>query len=241
MLHEKKENHAGIWKVVREVRKTFMFGNIDPPQCQGPVGTLLPDNYINQIFDEVNERLGIEIRTTSYEDITNETFETACKIFTYLNFCPPKIKSLYLNLFLLDSPKNILFALTSMLKSSPNAAVKGIAEKTFVKVMERFNLLQHRKIRFENNTAIMQANDINDNTYNHPVHIIDEDGEMSPTALIPFCEFGGNMSAMGVKIDQIDVPVCNSFKEKLLGDQLCYTVDPNKYKNTVNKEGNVKK
>ena len=60
------------------------------------------------------------------------------------------------------------------------------------------------------------------------MHIIDEDGELSPTALIPFCEFGGNMSVMGVKIDQIDVPVCNSFRPKIKGDQLCYTVDPNK-------------
>ena len=63
---------------------------------------------------------------------------------------------------------------------------------------------------------------------NHPVHIQDEDGKLSPTALIPFCEFGGNMSVMGVKIDQIDVPVCNSFRPKIKGDQLCYTVDPNK-------------
>ena len=39
---------------------------------------------------------------------------------------------------------------------------------------------------------------------NHPVHIIDEDEELSPTALIPFCTFGGNMSVMGAKIDQFD-------------------------------------
>ena len=63
---------------------------------------------------------------------------------------------------------------------------------------------------------------------NHPVHIQDKDGNLSPTALIPFCDFGGNMSVMGVKIDQFDVPVCNSFRPKIVQDQLCYTVDPNK-------------
>ena len=57
-------------------------------------------------------------------------------------------------------------------------------------------------------------------------HINEEDS--TKTAMIPFCEFGGNMSVMGVKIDQIDVPVCNSFRPKIKGDQLCYTVDPNK-------------
>ena len=37
------------------------------------------------------------------------------------------------------------------------------------------------------------------------------------------------MSALGVKIDQFSVPVCNSFKAKILNDQLCYEVDLNKY------------
>ena len=59
---------------------------------------------------------------------------------------------------------------------------------------------------------------------NHPVHITDQDNELSPTAFIPFCEFSGNMSVMGIKIDQFDVPVCNSFRPKIMQDQLCYTI-----------------
>ena len=62
---------------------------------------------------------------------------------------------------------------------------------------------------------------------------MDEDGNLTPTALIPFCGFGGDMSAMGVKIDQFDVPVCNSFRPKIVLDQLCYQVDPNKYKDKI--------
>ena len=74
---------------------------------------------------------------------------------------------------------------------------------------------------------------------NNPVHLIDQDGRLYPTALIPFCEFGGNMSAMGVKIDQIDVPVCNSFRPKIIRDQLCYTVDPNKFKHKIDLKGEL--
>ena len=48
---------------------------------------------------------------------------------------------------------------------------------------------------------------------NHPVHVQDEDGNLSPTALIPFCELGGNMSVMGVEIDEFDIPFCNAFRE----------------------------
>ena len=71
---------------------------------------------------------------------------------------------------------------------------------------------------------------------NHPVHHINKDGEFSPTALIPFCEFGGKMSIMGVQIDKFDVHVCNSFRPKIIKDQLCYTVDPNKYKEYLQPE-----
>ena len=73
----------------------------------------------------------------------------------------------------------------------------------------------------------------------HPIHIIDQDGELSPTAPIPFCDFGGNMSVMGVKIDQFDVPVCNSFRPKMIRDQLCYTVDPNEYKHKIDLKGEL--
>ena len=73
---------------------------------------------------------------------------------------------------------------------------------------------------------------------NHPVHLVNRKNEKSPSALIPFCDFGGNMSSMGVKIDQFDFPVCNSFEAKILNDQLCYEVNLNKYsdKDNIKKE-----
>ena len=38
------------------------------------------------------------------------------------------------------------------------------------------------------------------------------------------------MSSMGIKIDQFDVPVCNSFQAKMLNDQLCFEVDLNRFR-----------
>ena len=37
----------------------------------------------------------------------------------------------------------------------------------------------------------------------HPVHLVDKEGNLNPTALVPFCSISDNHSAMGVKIDQI--------------------------------------
>ena len=74
----------------------------------------------------------------------------------------------------------------------------------------------------------------------HPVHIVNKEGGRSPSAFIPFCEFGGNMSSMGVRIEEFDVPVCNSFKAKVLNDQLCYEVDLNRFSNKDNIENELK-
>ena len=45
------------------------------------------------------------------------------------------------------------------------------------------------------------------------------------------------MSVMGVKIDKFEVPFCNSFRPKIVMDQLCYTVDPNKYRDNIDLKG----
>ena len=82
----------------------------------------------------------------------------------------------------------------------------------------------------------MFIQDFDTTIINHPVHIITSDNQLSPSAFIPFCDFGGNMSAMGVKIDLFDVPVCSSFQAKVLNDQLCYQVDLNMFSNDIEKD-----
>ena len=68
----------------------------------------------------------------------------------------------------------------------------------------------------------------------HPVHFVTKNRKVAPSALIPFCEFGGDMSSMGVKISEFNVPVCNKFQAKILNDQLCYEVDLNRFSNKDN-------
>ena len=42
------------------------------------------------------------------------------------------------------------------------------------------------------------------------------------------------MSGMGAKIDQFELPVCNSFQAKILNDQLCYEIDLSKFSDRDN-------
>ena len=62
---------------------------------------------------------------------------------------------------------------------------------------------------------------------NHPVHIIDHQGTESPSSFIPFCEFGGNMSAVGTAFHNFDIPICTKFAPRMIDGQMCYTVDVN--------------
>ena len=59
----------------------------------------------------------------------------------------------------------------------------------------------------------------------HPVHLTDEAGKLSPSALIPFCDFGGDLSLVSKKVSEFDLPVCNSFRKTLLEALKCDLIE----------------
>ena len=63
---------------------------------------------------------------------------------------------------------------------------------------------------------------------NHPVHILNNEGDFSPSSLIPFCSFGKEF--VGFRINEFEIPVCNIFKPKIYFDQLCFETDLQKMK-----------
>ena len=48
------------------------------------------------------------------------------------------------------------------------------------------------------------------------------------------------MSAMGIKIDQFEMPICYSFQAKILNDQLCYEVDLDRFADKNNPSKDLK-
>ena len=43
------------------------------------------------------------------------------------------------------------------------------------------------------------------------------------------------MSRVGIKLEQFNDPVCNSFQATIINDQLCYEVDLNRFSNESNR------
>ena len=59
----------------------------------------------------------------------------------------------------------------------------------------------------------------------NPPHLVNSRGELTPSALIPFCAYNGDMNITGQYIPGLDFPICNKFKPTILDGQLCYAVD----------------
>ena len=241
-----------VWKIVKEIRKSFLLKYTEP-DCQ-VYKTLLSDSNINDNIKNLAENLNLNTTSTPNDKVSDVALQTGGEMFTFLNFCPPKhLVSFLAHLFSTGTPKDVILAMSSIKMLSQNAA-KLATVSIFSKVMSSFSLEQYEEIQTitkgkcfngETFSKCVKAKDLISNQKgkvsenksqfhmtNHPVHI-HEDGALNPTALIPFCEFGGSMSTLGVKIDQMDIPVCNTFRPKVIQDQLCYTFDLNEFRDKI--------
>ena len=175
-------------------------------------------------------------------NISKETLTSAVEMFIFLNFCPRTSQyddyitwiRFYQQLFLASEPRIILMTLNRLLKTPQGKIALKLLQHVgkvwnleLGKNLSDFAVESHMEMQME---MVYQRN--------HPVHIIDSKRKINPSSLIPFCEIGGNMSVMGSKVDNFDVPVCNSFQARILNDQLCYEVDPNEFV-TFQNIGNV--
>ena len=93
------------------------------------------------------EKLELKTTYSTNRNVSVKTLKTAAYMFTYLNFCPhaPTLTTFLRDLFYSRSAKNILLALTSIMKSSRNAE-KEISTKIFMKAMEIFKLSTYSDI-----------------------------------------------------------------------------------------------
>ena len=74
---------------------------------------------------------------------------------------------------------------------------------------------------FENVPRILESS-------SHPVHIINTEGKLNPSAFIPFCQIGEYY--FGLKIKPFSVPVCTGFEKIIFEGQLCYSLNIGKLK-----------
>ena len=148
-------NHEYVWTIVKNIRKSFLLENIDPP-CTTP--TILYDSRIEKIINMVEDKLKINSSVTPHENLTGDTLQIAGEMFIYLSICPHKLLPFYYDLFKTASPEQIALALTSVIKTSQNSA-KEVSVQLLNKLLA--NSTQYQNIiaitkEYKNNTMKKQ-------------------------------------------------------------------------------------
>ena len=166
MLHITEYNRNDVWKLVKEIRRSFLSKNIE--QDCNDQGTLINDENIKENIKKVQEKLNINksmiIETISktscqqyycgssyidihfvFDTVRRETLETATEMFTYLNYCPPKLLlSMYEDLLKSASPRDIILAITTIRKTNH---ARESSELILKKIMETMKLTNYQSIQ----------------------------------------------------------------------------------------------
>ena len=142
MLDRVQLDQENVRKIVRQIRISFLY-QLKDPKCQNS-DTLLSDGNIKDNIDVVEEKLKLNVGINPNTNVSDETLQFAANLFTYLKYCPTK-DFYVLSVIKSESAKNILLALTSMMKTSQNAGKKSIT-KIFTKVMEIFKFSSYKGI-----------------------------------------------------------------------------------------------
>ena len=199
-------------------------------------------------FKNLSKLLNVTNDFEGAKNLSVGDIEKGAKIFIFLNSCPASkkasddLKMLYSFLINLE-PWNptisgmILYTINHMKKASED--LRMISQRLleyytsklgfqYILPADVENILS-QEIDIPKKLSLVHHTNLFKTVTNHPVHIIDRNNNHSPSSLIPFCAFGDDMEAMGTKIEGFDLPVCNSFLEKVRNDQLCYEIDLNNY------------
>ena len=120
MLQQNHGDIDNIWKIIKQVKKISLIGNVDP-KCQESFHLIVEDE-IKKNNNNVEEYFTTNsVDYDSHETIAEDILQTGAEMFTYLNFCPPQLLQFYKKLLLKRSTKDIILAITNVIKTRRNA------------------------------------------------------------------------------------------------------------------------
>ena len=106
MLEMTKLSDEDVWKIVKDIRKKFLYEH-DDPKCERD-GPFLFNNdrssnlsvdynayYIKDLTNELADKLKLNTTYETNENISYKILQTGAEMFLYLNYCPYKLDKSY--------------------------------------------------------------------------------------------------------------------------------------------------
>ena len=226
----KERNNEKLWNNIRMKRRLITDDFFYSTKSTGT-------KFID-LFDLVFPLYAnISTEPIDLQNIEENDLVTALEMLVYLFNDPQDIwknwKIFYENLFETGSERLIVSTLSGILSASYDQYSKEVAGSLLESVSQTLGL----KYNLVTNMSSNHLDGFSRIISNHPVHILDDLGNMSPSAFIPFCQFGDTeMQEFGEDVVEFDIPVCQIFKMTVLKDQLCYHADINGYLSDMSNE-----
>ena len=148
MLDRANLDQKNVWKIVEKIRISLLSEHSDLDCNSDSKALLLSDKNILNNINSLAAELKLNMTLIPNRNASKETLQIAVEMFTYLNYCPTafdKVFSFSKYLFETGTPKQIIFALMNVMKTSQNAAKAGIVD-IFSKVMEALSLFHYEEI-----------------------------------------------------------------------------------------------
>ena len=140
-------DHENVWEIIKKLRMSFLSESTDI-DCNYE-NTLLSDKTIQDNTNSLAAKLQLNITSTANQNVSYKILRAAGKMFTYLNYCPSIIPKQFLilaNIFRAETLRNMILALTSIMKSLENAEEKKEVVGVFLNIMNTFSLKEFENI-----------------------------------------------------------------------------------------------
>ena len=142
-LHQNYKDKDNIWKMLKAVRKNYLSRE-SVPECR--IGlNLISESCIKDILYNLTKK-SKKLQENKSKNYFDYEYTYGAKMFIYLSFCPPKkLIKFYRELFVKGSIRDMILALTNIMKTRRNAE-KSSATKLWSKLEDKLKFLNYKKL-----------------------------------------------------------------------------------------------
>ena len=233
MLEKLRDNTATerVREIAKAIKREFNLAFqafSDSCSSSGSGNIFIRDDHFHGNLLKLYNQSGIIPSSEIYGNVTEEALKAASEILIYLTSCPKKINLwnlVFKELIMTQSLSQILLTLNRIRKTeltdTGKVKPKLVADKLFERILGDDKMMKR-----SSNSPNIESEFIN-----HPVHVMSGNTKLSPSAFIPFCEFGQDMKKVSLDIDNFRTPFCNIFTRRIVNKQLCFEVDLEEIRN----------